>query len=140
MHAARRGLASLTDAAVLDPWNVRLAPESLTAVNRIAGQDRVLREQYYDVLRMRAFRQSLVCLPQAGLDAEWRAERAVGLYVSTRAEPSGPMQFTAPNGAVMTTTNSAVVEYLRALAESWPARRKVGARSAPATRDVRPSG
>jgi hypothetical protein len=125
-HAAGHGLAYLTDASVLDTWNVRLAPETTAAVERIAGQDRVLREQYFDLLRMRGFRQSLVCHAAVPVDAEWKPERAVGLYVSTRAEQSGAMQFTSAGGAVLTTPNTAVIEYLRTLVESWPSPRAIG--------------
>lgn len=130
-HAASHGLAYLTDAAVLDTWNVRLAPETVAAVERIAGQDRVLREQYVDLLRMRAFRQSLVCRGAVQVDGEWKPERAIGLYVSTRAEQTGAMEFTSAGGAIMTTTNMAVIEFLRTLAGDWPRPRVIGSKDAP---------
>jgi hypothetical protein len=84
-----------------------------------------------DVLRMRKFRQSLVCRDEVTPDADWRPEQAIGLYVSTRAEESGAMQFTSPGGAVMTTPNAAVIEYMRGLAASWPRRQTVGSADAP---------
>jgi len=129
-HAARHGLAYLTDAAVMDTWNIRLAPETITVAERITGADRVLREQYFDLLRMRSFRQSLVCIGGGPIDGDWKPERAHGLYVSTRAEQTGPMQFTSAGGAVMTTPNLAVIEYLRTLAESWPRPQVIGSRDA----------
>ena len=139
-HAARHGLGYLTDAAVLDTWNVRLAPETIAEVDRIAAGDRVLREQYFDLLRMRAFRQTLLCRNNIAVDAQWKPERAVGLYVSTRSEHTGPMQFTAPGGVTMSTTNAAVAEYLRTLVQEWPKRRLIGPADAPLALELFRSG
>jgi hypothetical protein len=124
-HAERHGLTYLADASVLDTYNVRLAPETMEEVARMAGGDRVRREQYYDLLRVRGFRQSLICRREANPDAEWNARRAVGLYISTSAEPAGPMQFTTAGGAVMSTANAAVAEYVRRLSELFPARKQI---------------
>ena len=125
-HAARHGLAYLTDAGVLDTWNIRLAPESIAEVARITGADRVLREQYFDLLRMRSFRQTLLCRKEVALDEDWKVERANGLYVASSAEQTGATQFTAQGGVEMSTTNPAVVEYLRDLLKLWPGRRRIG--------------
>ena len=139
-HATRHDLRYLTDAAVLDTWNVRLAPETIAEVDRIAAGDRVLHEQYFDLLRMRAFRQTLLCRNNIAVDAQWKPERAVELYVSTRSEHTGPMQFTAPGGVAMSSANTAVVEYLRTLVREWPQRRLIGHVDAPLALELFRSG
>jgi SAM-dependent methyltransferase len=64
-HAARHGLRYLADAEPAELRADRQPPGVDAELDRLAGGDRVLWEQYADVLAGRAFRQTLLCRADA---------------------------------------------------------------------------
>jgi len=123
-HAARHGLAYAGDAAALDATR-GLKPEVAAAARALAGGDAMDEEQYLDMLRMRRFRQSVLC--RAALGVPWnparepRAQLLAGCYAASSVEETPEGAFVGPSGIRMTTTHPAPVEYLRRLIVKWPA-------------------
>ena len=97
-----------------------LQPEAIDAVHGMAAGDRIAEQQYFDFLRMRGFRRSLLCHQDRSLVAEWDASRIVGCYAITAASEDQDGAFSGPDNVRMTTTHPAPIEYLRRLIESRP--------------------
>ncbi|HUR85051.1 MAG TPA: class I SAM-dependent methyltransferase [Solirubrobacteraceae bacterium] len=89
--------------------------------------DVVRQEQLLDYVKVRRFRQTLVCPATAKLDRTLRLERIAQFAVSApvRAiveDPAVPerVTFHAPGGSRLTTEHEVVVAVLRAAGEHWP--------------------
>jgi len=93
-HAARFGLQYLSEANYFDTQPGKI-PEAIVAkVNLIAAGDRIVREQYFDLLKCRMFRQTLLCHADAPLAAAPVPERVFRLWASSPARPvSAPPDF-----------------------------------------------
>ena len=78
-HAARFGLRYLAEADLHSMSAVALAPEARQFLSTL---DADAREQYLDFVRLRRFRQSLLCRVDAALDPAPLAERVVSMHVS----------------------------------------------------------
>ena len=122
-HAKRHGLRYVDDAGAPDPRG-GAAPKGLDGrvverVQAMAGGDRLLELQYHDYLRMRRFRQSLVCRTGVELRSEWDPSSAVGLHASTRVAEVAEGSF-ARGEFRMSTPHPVPVAYLRRLIGLWP--------------------
>ena len=124
-HAHRHNLQYLDDAGTPDPRPAGPAAQGLdeATVQRLltmAAGDRVAELQYYDYLRMRRFRQSLVCRAVGiTLDQDWLPERAAGLYASTQLTEAGKGIFVKDDFR-MQSTHPQPLAYLRRLIALWP--------------------
>jgi methyltransferase-like protein/SAM-dependent methyltransferase len=129
--AGRHGLQFLSEAEypagfldVKDPTpQVTHALESL-------GSDPVLREQYYDFIRCRRFRQTLLVRSGVTIQRDVPASRVAGLHVISDLEPVVPETdlqttveetFTRPGGGSLLTDHRVARAALRRLARVWPA-------------------
>jgi hypothetical protein len=126
-HAMRYGLQYLDDASVFDTSNPKLSEQARVAVRQLSGGDRVAEEQYLDLLRLRKFRQSLVCHSEASLTPHLQAERVAGLYASSPAEEKAEGVFLGRSGLRMTTTHPKALDYMRRLIAIWPCAKDVEA-------------
>jgi hypothetical protein len=122
-HAAEHDLQYVAEASF---WDMRLGklPDELRE-RVLATEDRVQREQLLDDLRMRAFRQTLLCHGGHRL-SEPPPERVEPLAVSALAtvaidEAAGNATFRAPNGANMTTDNAVLIAGMQRVVAAWPA-------------------
>jgi SAM-dependent methyltransferase len=122
-HAAEHDLQYVAEANF---WDMRLGklPDGLRE-RVLAVEDRVQREQLLDDLRMRSFRQTLLCHRGPEL-SEPVAERIAPLAVSALAtvatdDGAGNATFSAPNGANMTTDNAVLIAGLQRVVAAWPA-------------------
>jgi len=118
-HAARHQLQYLTDADLRDSANPNLSPEAMAAV-AASATDRVERQQYLDILRLRRFRQTLLCHAGVAIQDEWDPARAVGLFVASPCEEIGEGKFAVPPGVEITTAHPGIVAFLRKLIGMWP--------------------
>jgi SAM-dependent methyltransferase len=132
-HAGAHGLQFLAEANFWEMQVGWLPAELRGVVTQIPN--RLQREQLIDELRMRTFRQTLLC--HAALDiGEPQPEPVASLAVSTqaRSEPAdepGAVTFATPSGATLTTAEPLVVDTLQrvvaasgasvAVASLWPA-------------------
>jgi len=123
-HARRHGLQYLDDAASPDPRDGEavkgLDVRTAAQVRAMAAGDRLAELQYHDFLRMRRFRQSLVCRTEVDLAAPWAAANAVGLHASTPLTETETGTFVAKSGFRISTTHPLPLAYLRRLAALWP--------------------
>jgi len=87
----------------------------MNRVRAMAEGDRVAELQYCDYLRMRRFRQSLVCRAEVELTAEWNPARAAGLHASTRVTEVAAEVFASKGDFRMATSHPVALAYLRRL-------------------------
>lgn len=125
-RAATHGLQYLAEANLLE-MQVGGVPEELKR-ELLADDDVVRQEQVLDYLRVRRFRQTLLCHATAQIERTPRAEAIAGFAVSSPARwtvedaaPPGRVTFWAPGGSRMTTEHEVVVGVLKRAAERWPA-------------------
>ena len=92
-----------------------------------AGSDVVRQEQLLDYVRVRRFRQTLLCRAGIELDRGLRLERIAQFAVSSAARASPPsaentrrVTFEGPGGSRMTTEHDAVAALLQRAGEAWP--------------------
>jgi SAM-dependent methyltransferase len=81
-HAARHGLQFLGDAELQTMSYVGLTPQVRSV---LAQLDPLTREQYLDFVRLRRFRQTLLCRAEAALDREIGPERLDRFLLGARA-------------------------------------------------------
>ncbi len=128
-HAARFGLQFLSEANYFEMQPRSLPAAVVAEIDRVAGSDRIVRDQYLDFMKCRMFRQSLLChhsivLPEAPL-----AARLPSLFVCSAAKPvsakpdlsSGVAEeFRGERGAGVTTAHPLTKAAMLLLAEAWP--------------------
>jgi methyltransferase-like protein len=105
-------------------------PEPVTeALERFAGTDVVVKEQYLDFIKGRRFRQTLLCREEVVLDRNPGPERITELYVASTARPVSATpdlregvaeSFRGPRGAALETDSAAAKIALCRLSEIWP--------------------
>jgi SAM-dependent methyltransferase len=124
--AAAHGLQYLAEANFLEMQG-GILPQDLQL--ELAAEDDVVRqEQLLDYVKVRRFRQTLLCSAELELDRVLHVERIADFAVSspTRGvveDPANPgrVTFSAPGGSRLTTEDEPVIAVLRHAAESWPA-------------------
>jgi methyltransferase-like protein len=130
-RAAAHGLQYLAEANFLE-MQAGILPEDLQ-LELIAETDVVRQEQLLDYVKVRRFRQTLLCHAAVQLDRTLHLEEIARFAVSSPAravveDPQRPgrVTFHAPGGSRLTTEHEAVVAVLRRAGESWPAAVHVG--------------
>lgn len=125
--AAQQGLQFLAEAAFAEMQEQAFAPAVVETLHALGG-DRIAREQYRDFLNCRRFRQTLLCRREVPLGGPFAAN-VRRLFISARATPTtesvqladGVLQeFSAPDGASITTGNPLFKAALLFLAEQSP--------------------
>jgi len=111
-HASRHGLQYLGDAHVHEMVDHRGELRSL-------GRDRLAREQYLDYLKLRRFRQSLLCRSEVKLARDLQPGRAARLAFSSPARREG--EYREGSNRVRIRADDAAVEAIAdKLAAAWP--------------------
>jgi SAM-dependent methyltransferase len=124
--AAGHGLQYLAEANFLEMQGDVL-PQDLQL--ELASEEDVIRqEQLLDYVKVRRFRQTLLCHAGVELDRVLRVERIADFAVSAPArgvaeDPANPgrVTFGAPGGSRLTTEDESVIAVLRMAGERWPA-------------------
>jgi hypothetical protein len=123
-RARAHGLQYAGEASGYDaPRNIR--PEVAEAVRGMAAGDSIAEQQYFDFLRMRGFRKSLLCREAIKVDTEWNASRIVDCYATTIANEDPDGAFSNADRIRLTTTHPVPIEFMRRLIESRPVAIKV---------------
>jgi len=130
-HASSHGLEYLGDANPLDQSPRDVTQEEREAILRNAAGDRIAEQQLLDFVRMRKFRQSVLCHQGIPVSTAWDAARAEGLFATSLAREEVSGAFVSPAGARMTTPHPAPIAYLRRLIEAAPQAEIVSAEDAP---------
>jgi methyltransferase-like protein/2-polyprenyl-3-methyl-5-hydroxy-6-metoxy-1,4-benzoquinol methylase len=126
-RAAAHGLQYLEEAA-FSPLPSAIAPEVVDALQRLPV-DLVHREQYYDFLRGRSFRRTLLCHADVPLRRPPAAEAVMGMYAAALARPvadapdvesTTPEEFQALDGKTASTNDPVIKTALCLLGGVWP--------------------
>ncbi len=128
-HAARFGLQFLSEANYSDTQPGRLPSAVVAEIDRVAKGNRIVRDQYFDFMKFRMFRQTLVCHSDLALPASPLASVLPKLYFCSVAKPvsskpdlsSGVAEeFRGGRGTGVTTAHSLTKAVMLALANAWP--------------------
>ena len=126
-RAASHGLQYLWESKV--SALARSLPEEDLKVLDFLSDDLIRQEQYYDFLRRRVFRRTLLCRQESTLSRVPSARPVLGLLVTSRAKPMSddpecdslsPMEFRTPEGMTLTTNRPLVKRLLGNLFDWWP--------------------
>jgi methyltransferase-like protein/2-polyprenyl-3-methyl-5-hydroxy-6-metoxy-1,4-benzoquinol methylase len=91
-HAERHELQFVGEADFSEMQTGGLAPQAKEVLDKISDEA-ILREQYLDFMRGRAFRKTLLCHKDVPLDRSGKSASLRAFYVSCQARPASP----APN-------------------------------------------
>lgn len=128
-HAARFGLQFLSEANYHDMQPGRLLNTVVAEIDRVANGNRIVRDQYFDFMKCRMFRQTLLChqeivLPPAPLPARLPSLYGTSAAKAISAKPdlsSGVAEeFRGGRGTGVTTAHPLTKAVLLLLAEAWP--------------------
>ncbi|BDC50320.1 SAM-dependent methyltransferase [Bryobacterales bacterium F-183] len=87
--AGQHGLRYLSDASYYDMQPHEIVPDAKPILDQLAAQSIELREQYYDFLELRAFRQLLLCRQDQPIARPVDPARLQSLEFSTAANTAG---------------------------------------------------
>jgi methyltransferase-like protein len=128
-HAARFGLQFLSEANYHDTQHGKLPAAVVAQVDRASGGNRIVRDQYFDFLKCRMFRQTLLCHQGIVLPDGPVAERARRLHASCAAKPVSAKpdlragvaeEFRGGHGSGVTSAHPFSKAVMQLLCEVWP--------------------
>jgi methyltransferase-like protein len=128
-QARRHGLQFLSEARLLSMQTDTFGPEVAEKIRAFSSGDELAREQYLDFLKLRNFRQSLLCHSEVAIDRTLRSERVSQMFAASDARPSSPapdlrstspLQFEYPNGGSMSTNHPLAKAAMSHLGQVWP--------------------
>jgi methyltransferase-like protein len=128
-HAGRFGLQFLAEASFPEMQARKFPQDVLDRAEQWSGGDRVMRELYYDFLRGRVFRRTLLCHDNVQVADELIEDRIAGFYVASQAKPvsSTPNlkegvteEFAGIRGATAKTGHPLAKAALLLLGRTWP--------------------
>jgi methyltransferase-like protein/2-polyprenyl-3-methyl-5-hydroxy-6-metoxy-1,4-benzoquinol methylase len=129
-HAQRHELQFLGEADFFEMHTGGLTPQAKEVLDKISD-DIILREQYLDFMRGRAFRKTLLCHKDVRLDRSGKSVSVRSYYVSSQARPNSPAPdfspgaeetFRSGSGVELITANPLARALLWYLIESQPQR------------------
>jgi len=124
-HARRHGLQYLSEAVLPPPPDPCYRADLQPAIEDAAGSDIVAQEQLLDFMRMRKYRETLLCHGER----EVRRDFSAGVFrkllfssqtVSTPSEDGTSRVFTLPGGIRMETAHAGTIAFMEELASAWP--------------------
>jgi SAM-dependent methyltransferase len=126
-RAGGHGLQYLGEAEFLEMSDEPFSPEAAQRL-RSFGPERILeKEQLMDFLKMRTFRQTLLCRDSVALRRAPSSEDLGRFHVSTRAHAvssgstkPGSVEYRTPKGATMVTDSPVFQRLMGRLESAWP--------------------
>jgi len=124
-HARKHGLQYLCEAVLPPPDDASHRDDLRPALESVAGDDIVRQEQMLDFVRMRMYRQTLLCRAERVVRRDFAVECVRELLLasparSTPGEKAGAKVFTLPGGTKIETNHAAVLGLLETLESAWP--------------------
>lgn len=124
-HAGKHGLQYLSEAVLPGPNDPCYRDDLRPALERVAGDDVLRREQMLDFVRMRMYRQTLLCRAERVVRRDFPAASLRRLLLasparSTAGAKPGVTAFTLPNGGRVESNHATVLALLGALEAAWP--------------------
>lgn len=95
------------------------------ALKSAGSEDVLLQEQFLDFVRMRAYRETLLCRADRAIQRGFPAEHFRRLLLATQTSPAsgeapGASAFVLPGGIRMESNHPGVTALLRELGKAWP--------------------
>jgi methyltransferase-like protein len=124
-HARKYGLQYLCEAVLPPPSDPCYRSDVRSAVESMAGDDFFRQEQMLDFMRMRMFRETLLCRAERSVRRDF-PEACLGRLLlasparSTPGATPGAKVFTLPGGNKMESNHAGVIALLEALEAAWP--------------------
>jgi SAM-dependent methyltransferase len=124
-HARRHGLAYLCESTLPSLHDPAHIPDLQPVIESLAGDDVIAREQALDFLRMRMYRETLLCHGERQVRRDHAPEQLRRLSFASQATSApgktpGASVFTVPDGSEMETTQHAIIALVEQLEEAWP--------------------
>jgi methyltransferase-like protein/SAM-dependent methyltransferase len=128
-HAGRFGLQFLYEANYHEMQPGKLPAALVAEVDRVAGGNRIRRDQYFDFMKCRMFRQTLLCRQDIVLPDAPVAERVRLLHACSAAKPVSARpdlspgvaeEFRGGHGSGVTTAHPFSKAVMQLLCEAWP--------------------
>ena len=128
-HAGRFGLQFLSEASYHDMQPGKFPAALVAEVDRVAGGDRIRRDQYFDFMKCRMFRQTLLCHQNIALPDAPVAERVRLLYAASAAKPVSARpdlrpgvaeEFRGGHGSGVTAAHPFTKAVMQLLCQAWP--------------------
>ena len=128
-HAGRFGLQFLSEANYHDMQPGTLPAAVVAQVDRAAGGNRIRRDQYFDFMKCRMFRQTLLCHQDIALPDAPITERVRRLCACSAAKPVSARpdlrpgvaeEFRGGHGSGVTTIHPFSKAVMQLLCEAWP--------------------
>jgi SAM-dependent methyltransferase len=124
-HAQSHGLQYMSEAALPPMNDPSYRSEILSVVEGAAGGDILKQEQMLDSLRVRMYRETLLCRADRAILRGFSAANLRRLMFASPAEPTpgeepGSRVFTLPGGASMESNHPGAIALIELLAAHWP--------------------
>ena len=128
---ARHGLQYISESLLLSSQSASLPPAALEKMRAFSRDETVAREQYLDFVKLRGFRQSLLCHSEMRIERRLDGSRIKNMMASASATPASaepdvsstaPEEFRYPNGGNMSTNHPLAKAAMLHLGRIWPAR------------------
>jgi methyltransferase-like protein len=128
-HAGRFGLQFLYEANYHDMQPGKFPAALVAEVDRVTGGNRIRRDQYFDFLKCRMFRQTLLCHQNIALPEAPVAERVRLLYACSAAKPVSERpdlrpgvaeEFRGGHGSGVTAAHPFTKAVMQLLCQAWP--------------------
>jgi SAM-dependent methyltransferase len=128
-HAARHGLQFLGESGFSFFQESLVSRDAQRTVRELAGGNVLVEQQYFDFLKCRPFRQSVLCRGSVAIDRSRVLERIRDLHVACSLRPissdgdpisTSSMKFRSSDGAEFTTDLPLTKSALIVLGSAWP--------------------
>lgn len=124
-HAQKHGLQYVCESTLPPPPDPAYRAEIQQTLERAAGGDFLRKEQLLDFLRVRMYRETLLCRAECAVRRDFPAESFHRLLFASRAIPvegeaPGATAFVLPDGIKMESSHPGVTTLLTELGNAWP--------------------
>ena len=128
-QARRYSLQFLSEARLLSMQTDAFGPQATEKIRAFSGGDPLAREQYLDFLKLRNFRQTLLCRSEVALERRLRSECAAQMFAASDARAASPepdiastsaLQFKYSSGGSMSTNHPLAKAAMTHLGRVWP--------------------
>jgi SAM-dependent methyltransferase len=124
-HAGLHGLQYVSEAALPFPNDPCFQPGQTAVAERIGGDDRVAQEEVFDLIRMRMYRETLLCHAERAVSADIDVAAFLQLQFGCDAESTpgdGEVLrvYRQPGGLEMKSSHPVTVRLMETLIEAWP--------------------